>query len=368
MAKIVVGMSGGVDSSVAALLLKRMGHEVIGVFMKNWEEKDERGVCASEADWADVRSVCDHIGIPYYAVNFAREYRDRVFSYFLDEYRRGRTPNPDVLCNREIKFKAFLDFAMKLGAECLATGHFCKIGEDREGHRLLMRGDDPQKDQSYFLYMLGQKALAKAMFPVGQMTKAQVRSVAAAAGLPTSAKKDSTGICFIGERHFKPFLQQFLPAQPGNMRTTEGKIVGRHDGLMYYTIGQRRGLGIGGAGNGERWFVLDKDMENNELIVEQGADHPLLYSQNALGVDATWICGEAPGREFDCTCKYRYRQADQDVHVQIQEKGHVLVTAKERQRAVTPGQSMVFYQGDVCLGGAICDRVLDAGQVGSPRP
>ncbi len=368
MAKIVVGMSGGVDSSVAALLLKRMGHEVIGVFMKNWEEKDERGVCASEADWADVRSVCDHIGIPYYAVNFAREYRDRVFSYFLDEYRRGRTPNPDVLCNREIKFKAFLDFAMKLGAECLATGHFCKIGEDREGHRLLMRGDDPQKDQSYFLYMLGQKALAKAMFPVGQMTKAQVRSVAAAAGLPTSAKKDSTGICFIGERHFKPFLQQFLPAQPGNMRTTEGKIVGRHDGLMYYTIGQRRGLGIGGAGNGERWFVLDKDMENNELIVEQGADHPLLYSQNALGVDATWIRGEAPGREFDCTCKYRYRQADQDVHVQIQEKGHVLVTAKERQRAVTPGQSMVFYQGDVCLGGAICDRVLDAGQVGSPRP
>ena len=320
MARIVVGMSGGVDSSVAALLLKRAGHEVIGVFMKNWEEKDDNGVCTSETDWADVRGVCEKIDIPYYAVNFVKEYYDRVFSYFLDEYRRGRTPNPDVLCNREIKFKAFLDFAMKLGADRLATGHFCQLGDAADGKKLLLRGADGNKDQSYFLYMLG-------------------------------------------ERHFKPFLQQFLPAQPGDMRTLEGKVVGRHDGLMYYTLGQRRGLGIGGAGNGERWFVLAKDMAHNELIVTQGADHPLLYSKNAVGTDATWISGEAPAGEFDCTCKYRYRQPDQAVHVSVRENGQVLVTARERQRAVTPGQSMVFYQGEVCLGGAICDEVLDAGQV-----
>lgn len=363
MARIVVGMSGGVDSSVAALLLKRAGHDVIGVFMKNWEEKDERGVCQSESDWADVRAVCEQIGIPYYAVNFAREYRDRVFSYFLDEYRRGRTPNPDVLCNREIKFKAFLDFAMELGADKLATGHFCNLGEDARGEKLLLRGDDPGKDQSYFLYMLGQQALSQAMFPVGHMTKRQVREEAERAGLATSGKKDSTGVCFIGERHFKPFLQQYLPAQPGPMRTLEGRVVGRHDGLMYYTLGQRRGLGIGGAGSGERWFVLAKDMEKNELIVAQGADHPLLYSRTALGSGATWIAGRAPGDVFDCTCKYRYRQGDQQVRVQVLGGGRVCVVARERQRAVTPGQSMVFYRGDVCLGGAVCDQVVDAGQV-----
>ena len=362
--KVLCALSGGVDSSVAALLLKRAGHEVIGVFMKNWEEKDDNGVCTSETDWADVRAVCERIDIPYYSVNFVKEYYDRVFSYFLDEYRRGRTPNPDVLCNREIKFKAFLDFAMKLGADRLATGHFCQLGDAADGKKQLLRGVDNNKDQSYFLYMLGQNALEKAMFPVGHLTKAQVREIAEEAGLANSRKKDSTGVCFIGERHFKPFLQQFLPAQPGNMRTLEGKVVGRHDGLMYYTLGQRRGLGIGGAGNGERWFVLAKDMERNELIVTQGADHPLLYSKNALGTDATWISGEAPAGEFDCTCKYRYRQPDQAVHVSVRENGQVLVTAKERQRAVTPGQSMVFYQGAVCLGGAICDTVLDAGQVG----
>ncbi len=364
MAKIVVGMSGGVDSSVAALLLKRAGHEVIGVFMKNWEEKDDNGVCTSETDWADVRDVCEKIGIPYYSVNFEKEYYDRVFSYFLDEYKRGRTPNPDVLCNREIKFKAFLDFAMKLGADKLATGHFCNLAEAEDGSVQLLRGADPNKDQSYFLYMLHQNALEKAVFPVGGMTKAQVRAIAEEAGLSTSKKKDSTGVCFIGERNFKPFLQQFLPAQPGNMRTLDGKIVGRHDGLMYYTLGQRRGLGIGGAGNGERWFVLQKDMKKNELIVTQGGDHPLLYSKNARGEDATWVAGNPPSKAFDCTCKYRYRQPDQEVHVVLEDDGHVLVTAKERQRAVTPGQSMVFYHGDVCLGGAICAEVLDAGQVG----
>ena len=319
MARIVVGMSGGVDSSVAALLLKRAGHEVIGVFMKNWEEKDDNGVCTSETDWADVRAVCERIDIPYYSVNFVKEYYDRVFSYFLDEYRRGRTPNPDVLCNREIKFKAFLDFAMKLGADRLATGHFCQLGDAADGKKQLLRGVDNNKDQSYFLYMLGQNALEKAMFPVGHLTKAQVREIAEEAGLANSRN---------------------------------------------YTLGQRRGMGIGGAGNGERWFVLAKDMERNELIVTQGADHPLLYSKNALGTDATWISGEAPAGEFDCTCKYRYRQPDQAVHVSVRENGQVLVTAKERQRAVTPGQSMVFYQGAVCLGGAICDTVLDAGQVG----
>jgi len=366
MAKIVVGMSGGVDSSVAALLLRQQGHEVIGVFMKNWEEQDENGVCTSETDWADVRGVCDRIGIPYYSVNFVKEYYDRVFSYFLDEYRRGRTPNPDVLCNREIKFKAFLDFAMQLGADALATGHFCNLGTAADGKRQLLRGLDGNKDQSYFLYMLGQNALSKAMFPVGNLTKAQVREIAKDAGFDNSLKKDSTGVCFIGERHFKPFLKQFLPAQPGDMVTMEGRKVGRHDGLMYYTLGQRRGLGIGGVKGveGDRWFVLAKDMDRNELIVSSGGDHPLLYSRNAVGEDATWIAGEPPALEFDCTCKYRYRQPDQQVHVTVLDDGKLHVEAKERQRAVTPGQSMVLYQGDVCLGGAVCASVLDAGQVG----
>lgn len=361
MAKIVVGMSGGVDSSVTALLLKQAGHEVIGVFMKNWEEKDDNGVCTSEKDWADVRDVCETIGIPYYSVNFVKEYYDRVFSYFLDEYRRGRTPNPDVLCNREIKFKAFLEMALKLGADYVATGHFCRLGTDGAGKRTLLRGADPAKDQSYFLYMLGQNALQRAMFPVGDLTKAEVRRIAEEAGLATSRKKDSTGVCFIGERRFKPFLQQFLPAQPGEMQTLDGRVVGRHDGLMYYTLGQRRGLGIGGAGTGERWFVLAKDLARNVLVVEQGADHPLLYSRTALGSGATWIAGEAPGKAFDCTCKYRYRQPDQRVHVTLLEEGKLQVVSEEPQRAVTPGQSMVFYDGEVCLGGAVCDEVTDAG-------
>ena len=357
--RIVVGMSGGVDSSVAALLLKQQGYDVVGVFMKNWEETDESGVCTAENDWNDVREVCEIIGIPYYAVNFSREYWDRVFSYFLKEYRAGRTPNPDVLCNREIKFKAFLDFAMQLGASKMATGHFVRTNENGD----LLRGIDPNKDQSYFLYMLHQEQLRKAIFPVGGMTKTEVRRIAEENGLPVCKKKDSTGVCFIGERNFRQFLSTYLPAQPGDMVAPDGSVVGHHEGLMYYTLGQRRGLGIGGAGNGERWFVLAKDMAHNELIVTQGADHPLLYSKNALGTDATWISGEAPAGEFDCTCKYRYRQPDQAVHVSVRENGQVLVTARERQRAVTPGQSMVFYQGEVCLGGAICDEVLDAGQV-----
>ena len=266
MERIVVGMSGGVDSSVAALLLKKQGYDVVGVFMKNWDERDDNGVCTSTADWEDVQDVCHTIGIPFYAVNFEKEYRERVFSHFLAEYRKGRTPNPDVLCNREIKFKAFLEFAMKLGAAKLATGHFART-EIRDGRPVLLRGADKQKDQSYFLYMLQEPQLEKAVYPVGAMTKAQVRAIAAEHGLSVSGKKDSTGICFIGERNFRTFLQNYLPAAPGEMRTEAGETVGKHIGLAYYTLGQRKGLGIGGRGDGRSWFVLDKDLQNNVLVV-----------------------------------------------------------------------------------------------------
>ncbi len=355
--RIVVGMSGGVDSAVSALLLKRAGHDVIGVFMKNWEEKDDEGVCTATADWQDVQACCEKIDIPYYSVNFAKEYRERVFSLFLDEYRKGRTPNPDVLCNREIKFKAFLDFAMKLGAERLATGHFCRLREEADGVKLL-RGVDANKDQSYFLYMLTQPPLRRAVFPVGGLTKGEVRALAEEAGLPVAKKRDSTGVCFIGERDFKPFLQGFLPAQPGPMVTEAGETLGRHDGLMYYTLGQRRGLGIGGqkGGDGGRWFVIEKDLENNRLVVAQGEDSPRLYTTHCRASQATWIAGRAPAASFDCTAKYRYRQPDQRVHVEVGDGGELLVTACEPQRAVTPGQSVVLYDGEVCLGGAIADE------------
>lgn len=355
--RIVIGMSGGVDSAVSALVLKRAGHDVIGVFMKNWEEKDDEGVCTATADWQDVQECCEKIDVPYYSVNFAKEYRERVFSLFLDEYRKGRTPNPDVLCNREIKFKAFLDFAMKLGAERLATGHFCRLREDADSVKLL-RGVDANKDQSYFLYMLSQPPLRRAVFPVGGLTKAEVRALAAEAGLPVAKKRDSTGVCFIGERDFKPFLQSFLPAQPGQIVTESGETLGRHDGLMYYTLGQRRGLGIGGqkGGDGGRWFVIEKDLERNRLVVAQGEDSPKLYTTHCRASQATWIAGEAPAKSFDCTAKYRYRQPDQRVHVETGESGELLVTAYEPQRAVTPGQSVVLYDGEVCLGGAIADE------------
>lgn len=351
--RVVVGMSGGVDSAVSALLLKRQGYDVIGVFMKNWEEQDENGVCTAESDWRDVQDVCEIIGIPYYSVNFAREYRDRVFSLFLSEYQAGRTPNPDVLCNREIKFKAFLDFAMQLGAEKMATGHF--VQTDGQGH--LLRGADGNKDQSYFLYMLHEKQLRKAIFPVGGLTKPQVRQLAQEAGLPVSAKKDSTGVCFIGERDFKAFLQGFLPAQPGEMVTPAGEIVGRHDGLMYYTLGQRRGLGIGGRGDGRSFFVVDKDLKRNRLIVAQGEDHPLLYSRAALASQATFISEPLPeGVPCHVTAKFRYRQPDQGVTVT--RAGDTLrFVFDEPQRAVTPGQSAVIYDGDRCLGGGIIESV-----------
>ena len=351
--RVVVGMSGGVDSAVSALLLKQQGYDVIGVFMKNWEEQDENGVCTAESDWRDVQDVCEIIDIPYYSVNFAKEYRDRVFSLFLSEYKAGRTPNPDVLCNREIKFKAFLDFAMQLGAEKMATGHFVQSNEKGQ----LLRGADGNKDQSYFLYMLHEAQLKKAIFPVGHLTKGQVRQIAEENGLPVCKKKDSTGVCFIGERDFKAFLQGFLPAQPGDMVTPDGEQVGRHDGLMYYTLGQRRGLGIGGRGDGRSFFVVDKDLKKNQLIVAQGEDHPLLYSRAAMASQATFI-GDPLSENTPCrvTAKFRYRQGDQPVTVtRIGETLHFVFD--EPQRAVTPGQSAVMYDGDVCLGGGIIESV-----------
>jgi tRNA-specific 2-thiouridylase len=351
VSRVVVGLSGGVDSAVAALLLRREGHEVLGVFMKNWEEQDEQGVCAAERDAADARAVCDCLDIPFYAVNFARTYWDRVFSYCLAEFGKARTPNPDVLCNREIKFRAFLDFAMAQGADALATGHFCRT--DEAGR--LLRGADAQKDQSYFLYMLRQEQLLRTRFPVGEMAKAEVRALAREAGLPVAEKKDSTGICFIGERNFKRFLQGFLPAQPGEIRARTGEVLGRHDGLMYYTLGQRRGLGIGGRGDGRRWFVVEKDLGENRLVVDQGEDSPLLYAASAQCVEASWIGGAPPASEFECTAKFRYRQPDQAVAVSVAGDG-VFVLARTPQRALTPGQSVVFYDGEICLGGAVIDR------------
>ena len=351
--RVVVGLSGGVDSAVSALLLKRQGYDVIGVFMKNWNEDNDDGVCTAESDWRDVRDVCDKIDIPYYAVDFAQEYWDRVFTLFLNEYKAGRTPNPDVLCNREIKFKAFLDFAMKAGAEKMATGHF--VQTDAEGH--LLRGIDPNKDQSYFLYMVHREQLQKAMFPVGHMTKQEVRKVAEEAGLPVSKKKDSTGVCFIGERNFKQFLKGFLPAQPGDMVTPEGEVVGRHDGLMYYTLGQRRGLGIGGRGDGRSFFVVDKDLKKNQLIVVQGEDHPLLYSKGCTADQATFV-GDPLPENTPCrlTAKFRYRQPDQPVTVtRVGDQLHFVYDAP--QRAVTPGQSAVIYDGDKCLGGGIINTI-----------
>jgi len=350
--RVVVGMSGGVDSSVAALLLKRQGYDVIGVFMKNWEEENDEGICSAEEDFRDVRAVCGVIGIPYYTVNFVKEYWDRVFSYFLDEYARGRTPNPDVLCNREIKFRAFLDYARGIGAECVATGHFVQSRQDGQGVKLL-RGADGNKDQSYFLYQLTQEQLAPALFPVGGMTKAQVREIAREAGLPTAEKKDSTGICFIGERDFRAFLKNYLPAKPGEMVDAQGESVGTHEGLMYYTIGQRKGLGLGGVG--EPWFVVGKDMGHNRLLVERGEEK--LFSRRLSASQASWIAGEPPAQTFDCTAKIRYRHADVACTVNVAQ-GVCEVSFAKPVRAAAPGQSVVFYCGEICLGGAIIDETF----------
>ncbi len=354
--KVVVGMSGGVDSSVAALLLKQQGYDVIGVFMKNWEDED--GECPAQEDYADVSSVCAKLDIPYYTVNFAKEYYERVFQYFLTEYERGRTPNPDVLCNSEIKFKAFLDYALEvIGAECIATGHYVRRRE-KDGKWQLLKAVDESKDQSYFLCQLNQRQLAKSLFPVGELKKNEVRKIAEENGLRTADKKDSTGICFIGERKFREFLSKYLPNQRGIIRDIHGEAVGEHIGLMYYTLGQRRGLGIGGRGSGERWYVVEKDLQRNELIVVQG-EHPALYSQGLVAKEAEWIEGSAPSSSFECTVKYRYRQPDRKAKVTAQ-GNTFFVEFFEPQKAVCPGQYVVFYDKEVCLGGAEIERAIHA--------
>lgn len=357
--RVVVGMSGGVDSSVAALLLKEQGYDVIGIFMKNWDDTDENGVCTATEDYDDVIRVCNQIGIPYYAVNFEKQYWDKVFTYFLDEYKAGRTPNPDVMCNKEIKFKAFLEHAVSLGADYLATGHYARV-EERDGEVKMLRGVDENKDQTYFLNQLSQEQLEKVMFPIGNIEKSKVRELAKEANLATATKKDSTGICFIGERNFKEFLSNYLPAQLGNMETLEREVVGKHDGLMYYTIGQRHGLGIGGAG--DPWFVIGKDLERNVLYVGQNFHNEKLYSDSIIATDISWVSNKQKPTTFECTAKFRYRQPDNKVTVHVLEDGQVKVTFHEPIRAVTPGQAVVFYDGDECLGGGTIDQVFKDGE------
>lgn len=357
MKTVVVGMSGGVDSSVAALLLKEQGYKVIGLYMSNWEEKDGGGHCTGEADFDDVRRVCNKIDIPYYTVNFAKQYMDRVFSYFLDEYKKGRTPNPDVLCNREIKFGPFLNYALSLGADFIATGHYCGI-EHKDGLHLLKKVKDQNKDQTYFLNQLRQKQLEKVLFPLADLQKGDVREIAKKHGLDTAEKKDSTGICFIGERNFRSFLQNYLPGQEGDIRTLDGRTVGRHIGLMYYTLGQRRGLDIGGKadGNGGRWFVVEKDLKDNVLYVSQGDEQPLM--SRALVADGFNFIPDRPASdEFECFAKFRYRQPEQAVRVKI-DGGDVHIEFKEKQRAITPGQFAVLYDEKYCLGGGVIKQVV----------
>ncbi len=350
---IVIGLSGGVDSAVSALLLKQQGFSVTGLFMKNWEDDDDDEYCSTRQDFIDAAAAADVIGIDFEAVNFAAEYKDRVFADFLREYSAGRTPNPDVLCNAEIKFKAFLDHAMRMGASKIATGHYARV-QEIDGRCALLRGVDPGKDQSYFLHRLTQAQISKAMFPVGHLPKSEVRDIARKAGLPNHAKKDSTGICFIGERPFREFLQRYLPKAPGDMMTPEGEIVGRHDGLMYYTIGQRQGLGIGGrrTGTQEAWFVADKDLPRNRLIVVQGHDHPALLKPTLKAIEATWIAGSPPPNGT-YGAKTRYRQRDSSCRLTLDATETFRLEFDEPQWAITPGQSAVLYDGDVCLGGGI---------------
>ncbi len=354
---VVVGMSGGVDSSVSALLLKEQGYNVVGLYMNNWEEKDECGACTGEEDFADVRRVCNAIDIPYYSVNFAKEYMDRVFSYFLSEYKAGRTPNPDVLCNREIKFKDFKEKAKQLGADYIATGHYCDILHDNGTHYLL-KAKDQTKDQTYFLNQLSQDQLDGVLFPLGKLDKTEVRKIADKYGLATAKKKDSTGICFIGERNFRDFLLKYIPAQKGKIMTYDGKVIGEHLGLMYYTIGQRRGLGIGGQkeDDGSRWFVIEKDLKNNILYVAHGAEDKL-YSKGLIMNSCNWIPSKPNKSEFYCTAKFRYRQPEQDCKVIIKDN-QIEVEFKEKQRAITEGQFAVFYDNEKCLGGGVIEKAI----------
>ncbi len=358
--KVICGMSGGVDSSVSAFILQQQGYQVEGLFMKNWEEDDDTDYCTAAADLADAQAVCDKLGIKLHKINFAAEYWDNVFEHFLNEYKAGRTPNPDILCNKEIKFKAFLEYAAEdLGANYIATGHYVRR-RGADDNAQLLRGLDANKDQSYFLYTLSKKQVGQSLFPVGGIEKPIVRAIAEDLGLITAKKKDSTGICFIGERKFKDFLARYLPAQPGNIRTVEGDIIGRHDGLMYHTLGQRKGLGIGGVkgASEEAWYVVEKDLVNNELIVAQGHDHSALLSTGLIAQQLHWVDRQPIREPLRCTVKTRYRQTDVPCTIEPIDDESIKVIFDEPQIAVTPGQSAVFYLDEVCLGGGIIEQQL----------
>ncbi|TDB56245.1 tRNA 2-thiouridine(34) synthase MnmA [Photorhabdus luminescens] len=358
--KVIVGMSGGVDSSVSAYLLQQQGYQVAGLFMKNWEEDDDEEYCSAATDLADAQSVCDKLGIELHTVNFAAEYWDNVFEHFLSEYRAGRTPNPDILCNKEIKFKAFLEFAAEdLGADYIATGHYVRR-KDINGKSQLLRGLDNNKDQSYFLYTLSCQQIAQSLFPIGELEKPEVRRIAEKIGLVTAKKKDSTGICFIGERKFRDFLGRYLPAKPGPIMTVDGETLGEHQGLMYHTLGQRKGLGIGGTkeGSEEPWYVIDKDVQNNILLVAQGHEHPRLMSTGLIAQQLHWVDRETLTEEIHCVVKTRYRQQDIPCTITPINEDKIEIRFANPVAAVTPGQSAVFYQGEVCLGGGVIEQRL----------